>query len=151
MKPVIVQIFVSAVLVLSTACLGLGLPAPTPTPVPPTPTPTPVPPTRSEIIIRVIEDIAPADNSSGYGISYRPDYSPECTEVYFESGSALSGRKPSFYFVPPVTPMTLQLGAEVALSCDENGEYYFTDERYIEWLWNDLGLDRKYKGAVAAP
>ena len=119
------------------ASTATAQPAPSPTATAqsaPSPTATTTATARREdkLIRLIIENKPPT--VTGYGFQQRVDYTPDCAEVYYIYGSSISGRPPKFTYTAPAQGLF-----DVVIDCDDDGSHYFTEERYIDMLWEYLG------------
>ena len=98
----------------------------------PSPTATAIT-SREDRLIRLIIDNKPP-TVTGHGFQQRVDYTPDCAEVYYIYGSSISGRPPKFTYVAPARGLF-----DVVIDCDDDGHHYFTEERYVDMLWEYMG------------
>ena len=102
--------------------------------VQPTPAPTAVATaSREDRLIRLIIENKPP-TITGHGFQQRVDYTPDCAEVFYIFGSSISGRPPKFSYAIPAQGLY-----DVVIKCDGDGNHYFTEERYVNMLWEYLG------------
>ena len=98
----------------------------------PSPTSAAIAGRESRLIRLIIENKPP--NITGYGFQQRVDYTPDCAEVYYIYGSSISGRPPMFTYDAPGQGLF-----DKVIGCDDDGNHYFTEERYVDMLWRYLG------------
>ena len=101
--------------------------------VQPTPAPTATASaSREDTLLNLIIENKPP-TITGYGFQQRVDYTPDCAEVFYIFGSSISGRPPKFTYAAPAQGLY-----DVVIKCDDDGNHYFTEERYIDMLWEYL-------------
>ncbi|MCY4579582.1 MAG: hypothetical protein OXD31_11120 [Chloroflexi bacterium] len=88
---------------------------------------------REDRLIRLVIENKPP-SVTGYGFQQRVDYTPECAEVFYIYGSSISGRPPKFAYAAPARGLY-----DAAIRCDDDGNHYFTNKRYVDMLWKYLG------------
>ena len=117
----------------ATQVAGGGSQAAAPPSVPP-PTPTAIISREDRLIRLVIENAPPT--STGYGLhqSQSFDLTPDCVEFYYIYGNSVSGRPPKFAYGPGMPGPS-----SVVIDCDDDGNHYFTDDRWVDRLWRYLG------------
>ena len=87
---------------------------------------------KDRLIRHIIENRPPI--CTGYGLHRSCEFTPDCAEFYYHYGSIFSGIPPHFgYSVPS------QGVFSVVIDCDDDGNHYFTDESYVDMLWEYLG------------
>ncbi|MCY3543771.1 MAG: hypothetical protein OXH22_07000 [Chloroflexi bacterium] len=96
------------------------------------PTPTAIISREDRLIRLVIENAPPT--CTGYGLHRSCSFTPDCVEFYYSYGSSISGRPPKFTYAPGMRGVS-----SVVIDCDDDGNHYFTDDRWVDMLWEYLG------------
>ena len=87
---------------------------------------------KDRLIRHIIENRPPI--VTGYGRYQSHDFTPDCAEFYYHYGSIFSGIPPHFGYSVPAQGVF-----SVVIDCDDDGNHYFTDESYVDMLWEYLG------------